>query len=305
MLSILIPAYNYNVTKLVGDLHTQAKSLDIDFEIIIAEDGSQTFLEENQNLQSLPNVVYIGLKENIGRAKIRNFLAKTTKYPYLLFMDCDVKVIDNQFVKKYLDILPADVVIGGYAYSQTAPEKTQILRWQYGLQREVKSANERNKMPNKSFSTFNFLIKKEIFNTVQFDESISGYGHEDTMFGWELKKKNIMVLHIDNPLLQESPDETAVFLKKTENSVQNLWLLYQKTPDKKDFSKDNHLLKTYISLKKYRLTFLISPFFGLFGKYLYKNLCSEKPRMMFFDLYKLGILNTFANSTMGNDTNTF
>ena len=116
------------------------------------------------------------------------------------------------------------------------------------------------------------------------------------MFGWELKKKNIVVLHIDNPLLQESPDETAVFLKKTENSVQNLWLLYQKISDKKDFAADNHLLKTYISLKKYRLTFLISLFFGLFGKYLYKNLCSEKPRMIFFDLYKLGILNQFVSS---------
>ena len=290
MLSILIPTYNYNITKSVNDLHIQATSLGIDFEIIIAEDGSVNFLEENRKLQSLSNVIYIELKDNIGRAKIRNFLAETAKYPYLLFMDCDVKVIDNQFIRKYIDILPADVVIGGYAYSQTPPEKEQILRWRYGWQREVKTANERNKTPNKSFSTFNFLIKKAIFNEVRFDESISGYGHEDTMFGWELKKKNITVLHIDNPLLQESPDETAVFLQKIENSVRNLWLLYQKISDKKGFAEDNHLLKTYIFLKKYRLTFLISLFFALFGKILYKNLCSEKPKMMFFDLYKLGIL---------------
>ena len=294
MLSICIPIYNQDVTELVSELHRQAKTVGCEYEILLIDDCSAHFREENRKWQNFLHTLYIELQENIGRAKIRNLLAKTAKYSYLLFMDCDVAVINNQFIEKYINALPADVVIGGYAYAQIPPKKEQLLRWHYGLQREVKPASERNKVSNKSFSTFNFLIKKAIFNELQFDESILGYGHEDTMFGWELKKKGIVVLHIDNPLLQKNPDETAVFLQKTENSVQNLWQLYQKISDKNSFAEDNKLLKTYVSLKKYRLTFLISLFFGLFGKILYKNLCSEKPKMMFFDLYKLGIMNTFA-----------
>jgi len=297
MLSICIPIYNYNVSKLVEELQKQALTSGVLYEILLVDDGSVRFLEENRKLQRFPNVVYIELKENIGRAKIRNFLAKTAKYPYLIFMDCDVKIIDSQFVEKYVNTLPADVLIGGCTYYPTPPaEKEYRLRWVYGTHREARSAVERSKNIYKSFSTFNFLIKKDIFQKIKFNEKISGYGHEDTLFGWELKKQNIAIKHIENPLIHQISDTSPIFLQKTENSVQNLYLLYQKIPEKKGFAEDNHLLKTYIFLKKYCLTLFISLFFGLFGKCLYKNLCSEKPKMLFFDLYKLGILNKFANS---------
>ena len=39
MLSILIPCYNFNVTDLVKDILKQAKLINIEFEIICAEDG--------------------------------------------------------------------------------------------------------------------------------------------------------------------------------------------------------------------------------------------------------------------------
>ena len=44
MLSILIPTYNYNITRLVVDLHQQALDTYVDFEIIVIEDGSTLFV---------------------------------------------------------------------------------------------------------------------------------------------------------------------------------------------------------------------------------------------------------------------
>lgn len=46
----------------------------------------------NRTLES-KQVKYIELKKNIGRAKIRNLFIEYTTNPYLLFLDCDTKII--------------------------------------------------------------------------------------------------------------------------------------------------------------------------------------------------------------------
>ena len=88
MISILIPCYNYSVNKLVQNIHIQTEIEKINYEIICAEDGS-TKLFTNSKIKKLKNVRYIINKENIGRSKIRNYLAKKAKYNWLLFIDCD------------------------------------------------------------------------------------------------------------------------------------------------------------------------------------------------------------------------
>ena len=89
MLSILIPTYNYNITPLVGELHKQAISLNIIFEILVMEDGSTLFVEENQEIGKLEHCKHILLTENIGRSAIRNKLADSAKHQFLLFEnDC-------------------------------------------------------------------------------------------------------------------------------------------------------------------------------------------------------------------------
>jgi glycosyltransferase involved in cell wall biosynthesis len=289
--SICIPVYNCNVTALVSELHRQAVLTNCPFEILLIDDNSTSFLEENRKLQSLPNLLYTELAENVGRAKIRNLLAQAANYPYLIYMDCDTCADNPAYVRRYLDALPAEVVVGGYGYSPTPPEKKYSLRWSYGICREERPASLRNRKPNKSFSTFNFMIRKEIVEKIRFNEQIFGYGHEDTLFGWELKKQGVVVKHIDNPLIHKELDDNKIFVEKTENSVRNLWKIYQDITEKEEFIQDNQLLKCYILLRKYRLSGCYSFFFNLFRPLLYKNLCSKHPRIRFFDLYKLGILN--------------
>ncbi|GHT75739.1 hypothetical protein AGMMS50262_11960 [Bacteroidia bacterium] len=293
--SICIPVYNCAISTLVEELHKQAVETRHPFEILLMDDCSSQYREENRRLQELSQVSYIEWQENIGRAKIRNRLAQTAQYPYLIFMDCDTKVENSSYIQNYLAALPAEVVVGGYAYAPVPPEHRYELRWSYGRNREEIPAHVRNLHPNKSFSTFNFLIRKEVFNTVQFDETISGYGHEDTLFGWALKKQSIPIKHIDNPLLHQSLDDTGTFLSKTENSVKNLWRIYQSVPQKDDLAQDITLLKYYLRLKKYHLTFLISVVTPLLQPLALRNLRSDRPKMFCFDLYKLMIINKIAN----------
>ena len=62
MLSICIPIYNYDVRELVEELHKQADLSGKIYEILLIEDGSAHFLEENRKVQNLSNVSYVVLK---------------------------------------------------------------------------------------------------------------------------------------------------------------------------------------------------------------------------------------------------
>ena len=92
-LSILIPTYNNVCLELVRDLQAQASILsstnNLEYEILVADDGStdKNTIEKNREINWLDNCRYIERKENIGRAAIRNFLAKEAKYLWLLFLE--------------------------------------------------------------------------------------------------------------------------------------------------------------------------------------------------------------------------
>ena len=293
--SVCIPVYNFSILDAVIELHKQSEQTGFSFEILVIDDCSASFKEENRKIQSLSNVRYIELEENIGRSAIRNKLAEYAQYSYLIFMDCDIIVHNPDYIQNYLNEIPFEVVIGGCGYSDTPPkDKINRLRWEYGISRETTSASLRNKNPYKSFSTFNFMIRKDIFDKIRFDESISGYGHEDTFFGWDLKKQNIHIKHIDNQILHISLVDSSIFISQVKNSIRNLWILYMNIPEKTKFAEDNKLLHHYLIIRKYHLCFLISLFSKLFRQIIFKNLISDKPNMRLFDLYRLTILNEIA-----------
>ena len=112
MLSILIPTYNYDCTRLVSDLHQQAALSGIDYEIIVADDASPTYIykEKNREINALPHCRLIELEENVGRARIRNLLADEAQYEWLLFMDADAEVIGPHYISNYLAHCTAAIV---------------------------------------------------------------------------------------------------------------------------------------------------------------------------------------------------
>ena len=71
MLSILIPVYNFDVNALVSDLHRQAIDCGIAFEIRCYDDGStEAFRAKNRAIQTMGNVVWVELEQNIGRSAL-------------------------------------------------------------------------------------------------------------------------------------------------------------------------------------------------------------------------------------------
>lgn len=290
MLSILIPTYNYDITRLVTDLHQQATDLEIVFEIIVMEDGSEKYITENQKINALSGCRSIILNNNIGRSAIRNKMADLAKYSYLLFIDCDAEVNHKDFIQRYISCCTGEVVlIGGTAYDPELKDPRYSLRLKYGRERESNQHYLVNHHSNENFTTFNFLISKSIFAGVRFDETISGYGHEDTLFGHHLHEAGYAFQRIDNPLIHRGIDDNEVFLMKTTESVKNLYKLF--ISEKYPFlAKESKLLHYFQVITKYHLTGLFAFKFLLIKALLKNNLLGKHPSLTIYDVFKLLLL---------------
>ncbi|HRS19360.1 MAG TPA: glycosyltransferase family 2 protein [Bacteroidales bacterium] len=296
MISILIPVYNYSVVRLVSDLHAQAIALPCPFEIIVADDCSDAeYIEQNAAIEKLLNVRYIQVSENMGRARIRNFLAHEAQFQYLIFMDCDAEVRSDTFLQTYYTYCTNTVVVcGGTAYDFQKPEKNKMLRWRYGLQREQISAHQRNIRPNASFSTFNFLISKSVIIQIPFNESIREYGHEDTLFGFELYKHGYKILHIDNQLIHKGLDENTVFVEKTKRAIEGLFTLLHNPAIDQAFFSDITLARFYSKVIQYRLRSPIKLLFILMHLFFKTWLIRGTAPLRIYDFYKLGYMCTLS-----------
>jgi glycosyltransferase involved in cell wall biosynthesis len=293
MISILIPVFNFNIVSLVRELQRQISLESVPYEIIVMDDCSSELLrDQNKDVASLPGVTFIELTENIGRSRIRNRLASIANYSTLLFMDCDSEVSDDQYIRNYLPYCGKDMVVcGGRSYHPEAPEEPEhILRWLYGVRREQIPASVRGIQPYRSFMTANFMISKMVLSQIGFDESIVHYGHEDTLFGFALRKSKIPVLHIQNPLLHIGLEISREFLRKTGESVTNLLsLVEQGKIDLRD-CQDIRVLRAYELLRRWHLVRLYLRFYHQFERGIMQNLLGTNPSLKAFDLYKLFML---------------
>ncbi len=290
MISILIPIYNYDVTKFVHQLYTQAIKSEIIFEIILLDDFSTKFKETNSKLQNFEQIHYHELAENIGRSRIRNRLAEMAKYENLIFLDCDSMPADDNFVVNYYKKINENVVCGGTVYAPKPPADSKYFHWYYGKNREALSLEQRTKNSNKSFKTNNFMIKKTIFDKIKFDEKLKKYGHEDTLFGYELKKNGIEITHIENPVIHEGLEDYDIFMSKTKNGLENLIYLIKTKPDEKKLFEDIRVITYFFKMKKLHLKGAVSVFYSVFNRFIYRRLKKQKPNLYFFDIYKLGFL---------------
>lgn len=287
MLSILIPTYNYNVYPLVSELHRQCLKSKINFEILCQDDSSKTFEPENLKINNLENCRFEVLEKNIGRSGIRNLLAQKAQFDILLFLDADTIPVHTDFIQKYVNQIndSEKVVFGGIEYQKEKPNNDQLLRWIYGNARESLSVEKRNTNPNINALTSNLLINKNVFVSNQFDKSIISYGYEDLLFLSELKKKQIVVKHIHNPTYHMGLETSQQFLDKTKTALENLKLISKNSLLE---SHESKILSSYSFLKRFYLTALITFLFKKTERKITKNLLSQKPYLMLFDLYKLG-----------------
>ena len=216
MLSVLIPVYNQTVIPLVQQLVRQGEELNIVFEVRCLDDGSTWELRKtNRKLYQMDHVHYKELAANVGRSRIRNLLAEQAQYPYLLFLDGDSKIIDPQFLSHYLAKIPSDAVwVGGRKYGPRPKEAEMQLHWRAGRYREQKSQH--------AFQSNNFLIPRHIMLDIRFREQLQGYGHEDTLLGYDLEQAGISIHYLDNPIQHAGVEPAQEYLAKQEEAIRNL-----------------------------------------------------------------------------------
>lgn len=285
MLSILIPTYDYDCRRLVSDLHAQTEQAGIAYEIIVVDDASPTsiYKERNREINLLDHCRLIELAENVGRARIRNRLADEAQYEWLLFMDCDAEVISPTFITDYLRHIDAEVVCGGLCHADALPSPAVSLRYVYEKRADKRrAARYRSERPYEQFTPFNFLIRRELFQAIRFDETIHGYGHEDTLFGIALQHRGAMIRHIDNPLRHVGLEENSLFLEKTRSALHNLASM--------EGAMQGHssLLSAYGLLCRFGLHRLVATWFRKHEPRLVAHLTGPSPRLIMFFIYKLG-----------------
>lgn len=291
MLSILIPVYNFDCSPLVNTLLEQIKKNKLTCEIICIDDASTKDVPENKNLQKQASVNFVKLTKNIGRSRIRNNLAEMAKFNWLLFLDADTLPVSEAFLTTYFKIIEnnsnENLVFGGLAYRKKDIVGEAYLRYTYGKKRESNPAEMRSLNPYNSLLFSNTLVKKSIFNKVQFNSNIIKYGHEDSLFAQDLKKYKIEVTHIDNSVYHTGLESDRVFINKTKVAVENLWELYKMgliSP------KNNKLLAFFFKAKSFFIRGILAKIFDNFHVLIEKSLSSKKPSLWLFDLYKLGYL---------------
>jgi len=292
MLSICIPVYNFNVSIFVEELNEQSIGLKVPCEIILIDDCSSSEYKKI-NESTCTKHRYIELDKNIGRSRIRNLFLNYAQYEHLLFIDCDSSLISDTFLSTYIQTIEntkEQVICGGSIYDSIKPKRNKILRWKYGIKREVTSFHMTDNKIDKGFMTNNFLISKKLFKEIKFDERISKYGHEDTLFGYELKTKGIKIKHINNPVLNSDIDENSSFLKKTKQGIINLVAILAYVDYNPEFIQEVSLLRFYEKLNAKKSIPVISFIFTLFKPFIKYLLVQGYVNLYLFDFYKLGIL---------------
>lgn len=281
MISVVIPTYNYKCYTLARDLQQQLAKTGVEHEVIVAEDGGkdQVVAISNHRINELPNCHYIRRTENVGRAAIRNFLAKEAKGEWLLFCDSDALVISPDFIQQYLDAMKegADVICGGWTHTQKCPSKEQSLRWKY--ETDYERRKDINKAPFRSFA---FLIRRSVFDTVGFDTRYERYGMEDTQFGINLKKHGFSILNINNPMLNDDIETNGLFLKKTEEALQTMKKF------EGDLKEVVRLIRIAQRIKAWHLAWAVRMVFYITKLLVRRNLLGKDPNLYLFAFYKLG-----------------
>ncbi len=238
MLSICIPTYRYDVRPLVTELLRQAALLEgKPVEILVYDDASPADGDWGREaLRQTAGIRYVELPTNLGRAAIRNKMAREANHQYLVMMDADGWPNPN-FIRRYAhEAEEAErnlgqsnlmiIVTGGRAYAESPPEDHAYhLHWWYGTRRESRTVEQREDQVWLGFQSNNFMVTRALLQECPFPEDVAGYGHEDTAWGQQFARKEVVLYHKDNPVVHLGLETNDVFLRKQKQAIGNLRLL--------------------------------------------------------------------------------
>lgn len=299
MLSVLIPCYNYNASRLLFNLQNQLEKEGFEYEIILNDDCSSDVVLDKENKKTAEKIgaIYLKNKKNLGRTATRQNLAKEAMYDKLLFMDVDVLPLQNDFIKKF-DIRDNrfQVIFGGITYTNEKPDKNKILRWTYGKAREAKPLEKRSKNPFLSIISQCFLIEKTLF--LKTNNFLSNRYGVDVLFCNNLESHKAKVKHIDNPILHLGLESSTSFIKKTKQGLKALYEFEIKGLLPNDYKK---IQNAYLKISKSGLLSIFLFIMKIMKGQILKNLNSTRPSLLLFDLYRLQYFASLHKQEISHD----
>lgn len=291
LLSVLIPVYKHHPALLLQSLATQLADLGVsEVEVLVGDDSADeaaSSWHQGYASSTHPWLRLFRHPNNLGRSKARNFLMQQASGRFFWFLDGDV-TLPAGLLATYLEKLqqlPA-VWCSGIACEADAPDN---LRNWYTRQVESKGAAERNKAPYRSFSAANFAMPAAFANQVKFPENHSGYGHEDTHFGLQLRERGLEVKHFDLPVWHVSDESDRAYLEKVRESVANLAQLYHTERLFQKHRNEIKLIRIWEPLSALGMTFFAS----MLTPYFERQLLHGKRSMRLLHLYKLGCFDRY------------
>lgn len=299
-LSILLPSYNNVCVSLVQVLQRQADALrgkldkPFRYEIIVADDCSTdaACIDANRVIGDMLHCRYLRMEQNVGRAQIRNVLISESRGDYVLLIDSDIFLCDDNYLYKYAtstaDVVYGGTRIGGEGLAMVDNEaNTENLKGnlRYIYEKKAEPSHRavfRQLRPNQEISVCNLYARRDIMEAHPFDSRFKAYGYEDVLFGKRLAESGIEVTHIDNPVLINEFEPNSVFVKKTEEAILTLCRFEQDLEGYSNLKTKVSTLGRYIPLSLFRL------WHRIMKNKEKRNLTGSKPSLLLFKLYKLG-----------------
>lgn len=293
-LSVLIPTFNDECLQLASQLQAQASAINgLDYEILVADDGSTdaAVVATNNGINALPHCRFIRREENVGRAAIRNFLAQEARHEWLLFIDSDMRMGRENFVRQYVET-EGDVLYGGYMVEGDEEKLKGNLRFIYEKKSQgAHTCEKRRENPYADFHTSNFLMARDIYEKHPLDGRFRHYGYEDVLLGKELQRAGIHIEHIDNPMLFATFEDNPHFVEKTEEGLRTLATFRDEL---KGYSR---LLAHATTMKRWGLDVGLRLVYNKMNDRWRRNLCGDQPSFNLFRWYKLGYLVQLLNQS--------
>ena len=299
-LSILLPSYNNVCVSLVQALQRQADALwgkldkPFRYEIIVADDCSTdaACIDANRVIGDMLHCRYLRMEQNVGRAQIRNVLISESRGDYVLLIDSDLFLCNDNYLYKYAtstaDVVYGGTCIGGEGLAMVDNEaNTENLKGnlRYIYEKKAEPSHRavfRQLRPNQEISVCNLYARRDIMKAHPFDSRFKAYGYEDVLFGKRLAESGIEVTHIDNPVLINEFEPNSVFVKKTEEAILTLCRFEQDLEGYSNLKTKVTTLGRYIPLSLFRL------WHRIMKNKEKRNLTGSKPSLLLFKLYKLG-----------------
>lgn len=290
-ISILIPIFNDDGTRLVGSLVQQAQRIGgLDYEIVIYDDGSTDAhsIDACNRLCLLPHCRCVHATHSRCRAAMRNAMIGEAKHEWCLMVDARLEPRHHDFLQRYLSapVGDAGAVCGGVVVDGGDDAEvlyTESLRFRYEKYEERHhSVAMRRQQPYRAFRTTNIMFRRSALQRVPYDESIVGYGYEDVMLGKCLQLAGIRVLHIDNPVAYTSFENNSRYLDKLEEALRTL---HAAAPQLQGFSP---LLAAINRLQGCHMLWLVRCWHRLFGSLERRWLSGRRPSLLVLKIYKLG-----------------